>query len=123
MKKFMANILRTVFAVSALVALIPTNAMRFLMKDPNYHLGTKNKSWDFLIGLIVVLFGTVGLNTALEINFKLIYSHGLPFQEFMIYHFIGIVLLSIGLLAWGIVVYNIVKSSRKVIDAMWSVEL
>lgn len=123
MKKFMAEFIRVVFTIVALIALIPTNGMRFLFNDPGYHLKTRNKSWDFLIGLVIVLFGIFGLNKAVELNFQLVYSHGLTLNEFFGYHLAGITCLVIGAGSWALMMYSIVKSCKRVADALWSVEL
>jgi len=61
MKKIIEFLVKVVFSIVALIALIPTQIIRMYSMNMNAHIYTKNKVIDFIIGLMILVISTIGL--------------------------------------------------------------
>jgi len=122
LEKFIKFTLQVIFSLIAMIALIPTNIVRYIKSDSDYHLKTMTKSIDFIIGLAIFLGGTLGTTEALYFVLKMLFSINLTIQQYLLYMPFAIIFLGISLLFLITTICSFTISIPKIKEKLWDVE-
>mgnify|MGYP003571245936 CR=1 FL=1 len=117
--KFAEILLKVLFSIAGVIALIPTYAIRIVSGNDDLISDTKNKIIDFVIGLIILSIGTFGLYEMLQFHIFILSTMDISLAQY----FVGVILVLIGtpvvITAATLSCYGILKAIPKVKKAFW----